>query len=121
MNNYSLFIINFITPSLLIITSSFIINYANQGLKQNELLQNRACKLAWLGFFPLRLSISSFLSVFYSSFPNSASSLADRAPPYGGIARPQGSPCMARNAAIRGCSVCPPLIFGKNRIGFAKG
>jgi hypothetical protein len=37
--------------------------------------------------------------------------VADSTPPYGGIARPKGSPCMARTAAIRRCSVCPPLTF----------
>jgi hypothetical protein len=52
----------------------------------------------------------SYLSLIHR-LPTPASSLADRAPPCGGIAHPQGSQCMARTAAARGCSVCPPLIF----------
>jgi hypothetical protein len=74
--------------------------------------------LYYLSFF---LSFSSFthyiLSIFHSSFPNPASSPAGRAPPYGGIARPQGK--HSRHKGV----LCLPTADLPARIGikFTKG
>jgi hypothetical protein len=70
-----------------------------------------------LSSITINQSFISYSSFIYHLFitPNPASSPAGRAPPYGGIARPKGSPYKARTAAITGCSACPLLIFSKNR------
>jgi hypothetical protein len=47
------------------------------------------------------LSLLFYLSLIHP-LPNPASSLADRAPPYGGIARPKG-----KDSRHKGGSVCP--------------